>query len=111
MADQQTTGTPDFDAGREELMQATQQFARSLFRTGVQLALVPVNMLPPEPRQHFKAAGREFTRGFATLVRAVADDVERIVEETREEVEREKERVDQSPRGREDSGREEVERE
>jgi hypothetical protein len=89
MADQQTTRTPDFDTEREELMQATQHLVRSLFRTGVQLALVPVNMLPPEPRQHFKTAGREFTRGFATLVRGIADDVERVVEETKEEVERE----------------------
>lgn len=81
--DGQTTGTPNLDAEREELLQATQQFMRSLFRTGVQLALVPVNMLPPEPRQHFKAAGREFTRGLATLVREMADDFEKIVEEPR----------------------------
>lgn len=78
---EQTTGAPDLDAEREELLQATQQFMRSLFRTGVQLALVPVNMLPPEPRQHFKTAGREFTRGLATLVREMADDFEKIVEE------------------------------
>ncbi len=53
--EEQTTGAPNLDAEREELLQATQQFIRSLFRTGVQLALVPVNMLPPEPRQHFLA--------------------------------------------------------
>ncbi len=40
--EEQTTGAPNLDAEREELLQATQQFIRSLFRTGVQLALVPV---------------------------------------------------------------------
>lgn len=51
----------------------------------MQLALVLVNMLPAEPRQHFRAAGREITRGMATLVRQLADDVEKIAEETRED--------------------------
>ena len=75
------TETPDYKAERDELMQATQQFFRSLFRAGVQVALVPVNMLPPEPREHFKVAGREFSRGMATLVQEIANDVEKIVEE------------------------------
>ncbi len=81
-------GTPagsESHAEREELAQATQQFVRSLFRAGVELALLPVNMLPPEPRQHFKAAGREFTRGLATLAHELADDIEKIVEGQQEE--------------------------
>jgi hypothetical protein len=82
--ERQTSETPDNEAERDELTQAAQQFFRSLFRAGVQLALVPVNMLPPEPREHFKAAGREFTRGLATLAREIANDVEKIVEEEKE---------------------------
>ena len=80
-----TSAGSELYAEREELAQATQQFVRSLFRAGVELALLPVNMLPPEPRQHFKAAGREFTRGLATLAHELADDFEKIVEGQQEE--------------------------
>lgn len=70
------------NAEREELQQATRRFIRSLFRTGVSLALLPVNRLPREPRHHFRATGREFTRGWATLVREFADGIEEIAKET-----------------------------
>ena len=85
--DGQTPETDSFTAEREELLQAGQHFFRSLFRMGVQLALLPVNVLPPEPQRHFKAAGREFTRGLATLAHAMADDFERIVEGSQEDEE------------------------
>ena len=62
----------------EELQQATQLFMRSMFRTGVRLALLPVNLLPQKPQQHFQAAGREFTHGLATLVHELADGVEEM---------------------------------
>src|SRR5215469_1758122 len=90
---EQEPGMPEASAGseahteRDELAEATQQFVRSLFRAGVELALLPVNMLPPEPRQHFKAAGREFTRGLATLAHELADDCEKVVEEAEKAVE------------------------
>lgn len=82
------TETPGYQADRDELLEASQQFFRSLFRAGVHLALAPVNMLPPEPRDHFKAAGREFTRGLATLAHELADDFEKIVEEEKEDQEK-----------------------
>jgi hypothetical protein len=66
---------------REELQQATQRFIRSMFRTGVSLALLPVNRLPRKPQQHFRAAGREFTRGWATLVREFADGLEEMAKD------------------------------
>jgi hypothetical protein len=69
-------------------MQASQQFLRTLFRAGVHLAMSPVNMLPPEPREHFLSAGREFTRGLATLAHEIADDFDKFVDEVREEEER-----------------------
>ncbi len=81
----ETSASSESHAERDELAEATQQFVRSLFRAGVELALLPVNMLPPEPRQHFKAAGREFTRGLATLAHELADDFERVVDEAGEE--------------------------
>ena len=68
-------------AEREELQQATQRFIRSLFRTGVSVALLPVNRLPREPQRHFQAAGREFTRGWATLVHEFADRLEEVAED------------------------------
>jgi hypothetical protein len=81
----ETSARSELHAERDELAQAAEQFVRSLFRAGVELALLPVNMLPPEPRLHFKAAGREFTRGLATLAHELADDFEKVVEEAREE--------------------------
>lgn len=72
---------PKRNTEREELQQATQRFIRSLFRTGVNVALLPVKRLPQEPQHHFQAAGREFTRGWATLVREFADHLEEIAED------------------------------
>ena len=69
------------DAERKELQQATQHLIRSMFRTGVRLALLPINRLPPKPQQHFQAAGREFTRGLATLIHELADGLEEMAED------------------------------
>jgi len=66
------------DHEREELRQARQRFIQSMFRTGVRLALLPVNRLPERPRRHFQAAGREFTHGLATLVHELADGLEEM---------------------------------
>jgi hypothetical protein len=70
------------DAEREELQQATKHFIRSVFRTGVSLAFLPINRLPRKPQQHFHAAGREFTHGLATLVHGLADGIEEMAKET-----------------------------
>jgi hypothetical protein len=69
------------DTEHKELQQATQRFIRSIFRTGVSLALLPVNRLPREPRQHFQAAGREFTHGLAKLVRTASDHLEEMAKD------------------------------
>jgi hypothetical protein len=61
----------------EELREATRLFMRSLAHTGRSLTLLPVTSIPQEPRQHFLAAGREFTRGWAALVRELADGIDR----------------------------------
>ncbi len=90
-ADTQTSAsseTPDYKSDREELKEASQQFFRTLFRTGVHLAMAPVYMLPEEPRDHFITAGREITRGLATLAHELAEDFEKAVEQMREEVEK-----------------------
>ena len=70
------------DAEREELQQATKRFIRSVFRTGVSVAFLPINSLPRKPQQHFHAAGREFTRGLATLVHELANGIEEMAKET-----------------------------
>jgi hypothetical protein len=44
-----------------------------------------VNMLPEEPREHFVSAGREFTRGLATLAHELADNFDKIVDEVKED--------------------------
>ncbi len=52
------------------------------FLQGKSVALLPVNRLPPKPRQHFHAAGREFTHGLATLVHGLADGIEEMAKDT-----------------------------
>jgi hypothetical protein len=81
------TPTPDEKSDRDELREASQQFFRTLFRAGVHLAMTPVYMLPAEPQEHFVSAGREFTRGLATLARELADDFEKMVDEVKKDVE------------------------
>ena len=70
------------DAEREELQQATKRFIRSVFRTGVRVALLPINSLPRKSQQHFHAAGREFTHGLTTLIHGLADGIEEMAKET-----------------------------
>ncbi len=70
------------DAEREELQQATKRFIRSVFRTGVSVALLPINKLPRKSQQHFHAAGREFTHGLTTLIHGLADGIEEMAKET-----------------------------
>ncbi len=75
---------PDKKSDRDELMEVSQQFFRTLFRTGVHLAMTPVTMLPEEPREHFATAGREFTRGLATLAQELAGVFDKMVDEAKE---------------------------
>jgi hypothetical protein len=74
--DKQEGQKPDMDAEPKEPQQAPQGFIRSMVRSGVNIALFPVNRLPPEPQQHFQAAGREFTLGVATLIHKLAEGLE-----------------------------------
>jgi hypothetical protein len=90
-ADTQTSsssGTPDYKFDRDELKEASEQFFRTLFRTGVHLAMAPVYMMPEEPREHFISAGREITRGLATLAHELADDFEKAVDQVKEQAEK-----------------------
>jgi hypothetical protein len=68
-------------AEREELRQATGHLIRGMFRAGVSVALLPINSLPPRPRQHFHTAGREFTLGLAKLVHEFGDGLEEMVKD------------------------------
>ena len=79
---EQKAQTRRLEDDAQELQESTRHFIGSLFRAGVSVALVPVNMLPQEPREHFQTAGREFTRGLATLVHAFADSLEKMTQET-----------------------------
>ncbi len=68
------------DEEREEGWRAGQHFSRSLFRAGVGLALLPISVLPPEPQEHFKVAGREFAHGLAKLVHQLAAGLDEMAE-------------------------------
>ncbi|MGH2497489.1 MAG: hypothetical protein ACRDIV_22545 [Ktedonobacteraceae bacterium] len=86
----QTEETPSVEAptsdekfNRDELRESSQQFFRALFRTGAHVAMTPVSMLPEEPRQHFLSAGREFTRGLATLAHELSNVFDKMAEEAK----------------------------
>ena len=89
----QTTEAPGVEApasgeksNRDELMETSQQFFRALFRTGAHAAMTPVSMLPEESRQHFLSAGREFTRGLATLAHELSNVFDKIAQEAKGDV-------------------------
>ena len=63
---------------REELKEASRRFFRSLVQTGKSAPLTPITRIPQKPRQHFLAAGVEFTRGWAALIRELADGIDRL---------------------------------
>ncbi len=75
----EANGAPDYRSDREEVRHASEQLFRSLFRAGVHVAMAPVYALPEESREHFFAAGREFTRGLSTLAQEIADDFDKLV--------------------------------
>jgi hypothetical protein len=69
----------DLKTDRDELMEVSQQFLRTLMRTGVHLATKPVYMLPKESRTHFVLAGREFSRGLSLLAHELTDALDKRV--------------------------------
>ena len=79
------TPTPGEKSDRDEIKEASQQFFRTLIRAGMQLAKTSVNMLPEESREHFVSAGREFTRGLATFAHELADNVDTMGDEVKEQ--------------------------
>ena len=71
----------DRQADFEELKEASQNFFNTLVRVGMHLAKTPVSQLPEEPRDHFKHAVSEFTRGLSTLAHELASAAEKISED------------------------------
>jgi hypothetical protein len=63
---------------REELKEATRRFFHSLVQTGKSAPLTPITRIPQKPRQHFLAAGAEFTRGWAALIHEIANGIDRL---------------------------------
>ena len=82
------TPASEAKSNRDELRDASQQFFRALFRSGVQVAMTPVAMLPEESRQHFLSAGREFTRGLATLAHEISNVFDKVAEEAKQDAEK-----------------------
>ncbi len=67
----------------EDVRHETRRLVQSLMRTGVSLLELPISILPRESQTHIRAAGREFTRGVASLTREVANALEKAAEEPR----------------------------
>src|SRR5215831_14182073 len=65
----------------EDLKEASQNFFNTLVRVGMHLATTPVSQLPEEPREHFKNAVSEFTRGLSTLAHELASAAEKVSED------------------------------
>jgi hypothetical protein len=82
----QASGIPDYKSDRDEVRNASEHFFRSLFRAGVHVAMAPVYVLPEESREHFFAAGREFTRGLSSLAQEIAEDFDNLVTREKEKL-------------------------
>src|SRR5215467_3107879 len=82
----QASGIPNYRSDREDVRNASEQLFRSLFRAGVHVAMAPVYALPEESREHFFAAGREFTRGLSSLAQEIADDFDKLVKRENEKM-------------------------
>jgi hypothetical protein len=68
-------------ADTEDLSYAARRFLSSLLKAGANLAMIPINVLPRESRSHFRAAGREVTRGVASLTRQMANRLDEMADE------------------------------
>ena len=82
----QASGAPDYKTDRDEVRNASEQFFRTLFRAGVHAVMAPVYVLPEESREHFFAAGREFTRGLSSLAQEIAEDFDQLVTREKEKL-------------------------
>jgi hypothetical protein len=67
----------------EDLSFATRRFLGSLFKAGLNLAMIPVNMLPRESRAHFRTAGQEVTRGVAAVTHQAAQRLDELADESK----------------------------
>jgi hypothetical protein len=65
-----STGKPD------SLGDAVARLVDSLLRVGVSFASLPLTLLPTESRRHFEDGGRDIGKGVASILRAVADQIE-----------------------------------
>jgi hypothetical protein len=45
--------------------------------------MAPMSIFPEEPREHFRTAGLEITRGLAALAHELADNFDKIVDEVK----------------------------
>ena len=77
--------TSDVQADFEELKEVSQHFFNTLVRVGMHLATTPVSQLPEEPREHFAKAVSEFTRGLSTLAHELANTVEKVSDDVRQQ--------------------------
>lgn len=66
------------EAGPPE--QAVRRAIESVLRLGINLASIPVVLLPPESRAHMEVASREFADGLVALAREVAKRVESLTQ-------------------------------
>ena len=67
---------------QEDVRTSTRNLLASLFKAGASLIALPVSVLPHDSQTHMRTAGREFTRGVASLAREVADALNKATEET-----------------------------
>lgn len=60
----------------DSLGDAVSRLVDSLLRVGVSLAGLPLTLLPAQSRRHFEDGGRDIGKGVASILRAVADQIE-----------------------------------
>ncbi len=77
MTDNSKANDNDVTRDEESLGEALGDVRQSLMRVAGSVVRLPISVLPEESRNHFDKAGQEFSRGISSLLRSVADGMER----------------------------------
>lgn len=57
------------------------RLARSALRAGLNVALIPIALLPEASQKHMRRAGSEFALGVAELLRATSETIDNFADE------------------------------
>ena len=85
MTETKVTKIPVTEEARRQpnVEQSAARLVRSLLRAGMNLTMLPIAILPEEPRRHIVAARRETILGIGALLRFAAESLEEAGRESK----------------------------